>query len=108
MKSFQLPWRWLSFLSSALADPGAQTLALRLFRPLLRTPARRRWRYDEEQGGRATPMFVVTPQAAGMETPSRSGAIELSGVAKQFGGTTVLRGIDLDVRAGEFITILGP
>ena len=53
-------------------------------------------------------MFVVTPQAAGMETPSRSGAIGLAGIAKQFGGTTVLRGIDLDVRAGEFITVLGP
>ena len=32
----------------------------------------------------------------------------MAGIAKQFGATSVLRDIDLDIRAGEFITILGP
>jgi multiple sugar transport system ATP-binding protein len=53
-------------------------------------------------------MLVVSPHAAGLERTARSGAITLAGIAKQFGTTSVLRGIDLDIRAGEFITILGP
>ena len=53
-------------------------------------------------------MLVVSPHAAGMERTPSSGAISLAGIAKQFGPTSVLRGIDLDVRSGEFITILGP
>jgi len=53
-------------------------------------------------------MLVVSPRAVGMERSSSSGAISLAGIAKQFGATSVLRGIDLDIRAGEFITILGP
>jgi multiple sugar transport system ATP-binding protein len=53
-------------------------------------------------------MLVVSPRAAGLEPTARSGSITLAGIAKQFGATSVLRGIDLDIRAGEFITILGP
>ena len=56
----------------------------------------------------AAAMLVVSPHAAGLERTARSGAITLAGIAKQFGATSVLRGIDLDIRAGEFITILGP
>ena len=41
--------------------------------------------------------------------PFTSGsAVTLRGISKQFGATTVLHGIDLDIRSGEFITILGP
>jgi multiple sugar transport system ATP-binding protein len=53
-------------------------------------------------------MLVVSPHAAGLEPTARSGSITLAGIAKHFGPTSVLRGIDLDIRAGEFITILGP
>jgi putative spermidine/putrescine transport system ATP-binding protein len=35
-------------------------------------------------------------------------ALEVSGVAKSFGTTSVLKGIDLSVRAGEFLVVLGP
>ncbi|MFO1079081.1 MAG: ABC transporter ATP-binding protein [Reyranellaceae bacterium] len=38
----------------------------------------------------------------------RSGAIALRGVDKRFGATSVLRGVDLDIGAGEFVTVLGP
>ncbi|WP_420391776.1 ABC transporter ATP-binding protein [Acuticoccus sp.] len=34
--------------------------------------------------------------------------IELHGITKRFGTTEVLRGIDLAVRAGEFLTLVGP
>jgi putative spermidine/putrescine transport system ATP-binding protein len=34
--------------------------------------------------------------------------IELRGVTKRYGGTTVVDGIDLHVQDGEFLTILGP
>lgn len=53
-------------------------------------------------------MLAVTPQAAGLQSATTSGAIRLAGIEKSFGETRVLRGIDLEIRAGEFITILGP
>ena len=34
--------------------------------------------------------------------------ISLSGITKSFGETPVLRGIDLDIRSGEFLTLVGP
>jgi multiple sugar transport system ATP-binding protein len=53
-------------------------------------------------------MLLVSPRTFRMERTSSTGAISLAAIAKQFGSTVVLRGIDLDIRAGEFITILGP
>ena len=38
----------------------------------------------------------------------RRGAVRIGGLGKRFGETTVLDGIDLDIAAGEFVTILGP
>ena len=35
-------------------------------------------------------------------------AVRFDGVSKQYGGTTVLQPIDLGVRRGEFLTLLGP
>jgi multiple sugar transport system ATP-binding protein len=43
-----------------------------------------------------------------VERPSSGGAVTLKGIAKQFGAMNVLHGLDLDIRSGEFITILGP
>ncbi|MDO1582825.1 ABC transporter ATP-binding protein [Rhizobium oryzicola] len=34
--------------------------------------------------------------------------IRIAGLRKDFGATSVLKGIDLDVRQGEFLTLLGP
>jgi multiple sugar transport system ATP-binding protein len=53
-------------------------------------------------------MQAVSPRVVGMNRPNPRGAVTMAGIAKQFGATSVLRGIDLDIRAGEFITILGP
>ena len=52
-------------------------------------------------------MLDLTPAAAALGRPSSGGAVRLTGIRKQFGDTRVLQGIDLDIRAGEFITILG-
>src|SRR4051812_9256702 len=51
-------------------------------------------------------MLVVKPDAAG--TRHARGAVRVTGLGKRFGETTVLEGIDLDIAAGEFVTILGP
>jgi multiple sugar transport system ATP-binding protein len=53
-------------------------------------------------------MQAVSPKVVGIERPAPRGAVGLAGIAKQFGAISVLWGIDLDIRAGEFITILGP
>ena len=34
--------------------------------------------------------------------------IKIANVRKQFGGSEILRGIDLDIQPGEFLTLLGP
>ena len=34
--------------------------------------------------------------------------LRLEGVVKKFGGFTALHGVDLEIREGEFFTIVGP
>jgi ABC-type Fe3+/spermidine/putrescine transport system ATPase subunit len=38
----------------------------------------------------------------------RGGALVVDGITQRFGKTTVLKGIDLDIAAGEFVGMLGP
>jgi spermidine/putrescine transport system ATP-binding protein len=46
------------------------------------------------------------------EAPARmqksGAAIQLRKITKQFGGATAVGGVDLDIRAGEFLSLLGP
>jgi multiple sugar transport system ATP-binding protein len=51
-------------------------------------------------------MIVVTPAAAG--TRPMRGAVRISGLSKRFGDLAVLDDVELDVAAGEFVTVLGP
>jgi multiple sugar transport system ATP-binding protein len=39
---------------------------------------------------------------------SKRGQVRLAGVGKTFGTTTVLAGVDLEIRPGEFFSLLGP
>ena len=110
MNTFQPTGRGLSSSSSGHPDPGAQTPVLpnaqrggSLGRSRLRAPASLR------QAARAAiAMHAVSPTVVAMDRPNVRGAVKMTGIAKQFGTTSVLRGIELDIRAGEFITILGP
>ncbi len=43
-----------------------------------------------------------------MESHAAPASVRLRGVTKRFGEVEVLRGIDLDVRAGEVLAVLGP
>src|SRR6185503_741990 len=52
--------------------------------------------------GRAPTLTSMSAKA------SPAPAIELEGVVKRFGGTEVLRGVDLEVPAGEITVLLGP
>ncbi len=52
-------------------------------------------------------MTSLDPTAPARATPTRAG-VELRGVVKQFGGTRVLHGVDLEVAPGEFVSLLGP
>src|SRR4051812_47439060 len=53
----------------------------------------------------SAPDFVVPP---GDIMPEPGVLLQLRSVSKSYGATPILHGIDLDVRDGEFITILGP
>ncbi|MGO8711304.1 MAG: ABC transporter ATP-binding protein [Rhizomicrobium sp.] len=53
-------------------------------------------------------MRIVKPDAMAIVRSPAGGAVTLTGVTKQFGPVVVLRGIDIDIHPGEFITILGP
>jgi multiple sugar transport system ATP-binding protein len=52
-------------------------------------------------------MLVVKPDAADLARAAQ-GAVRIRGVTKRFGETLVLDGVELDIAAGEFVTILGP
>ena len=39
---------------------------------------------------------------------SKRGAVKLAGVGKSFGQISVLRDVDLEIRPGEFFSLLGP
>src|SRR5262245_8344018 len=43
-----------------------------------------------------------------MSDPREDVAVRLRGISKRFGPVTAVDGVDLDVREGEFITLLGP
>jgi len=53
---------------------------------------------------------VSTTHAAETETPSRhlGPILRLEGVRKSFGDNLVLDGIDLEVRSGEVLVVIGP
>ncbi|MCR4520930.1 MULTISPECIES: ABC transporter ATP-binding protein [Bosea] len=55
-------------------------------------------------------MSPAQPEALAQAAPSRAarGSIDVAGVAKAYGATTVLSGLDLAVEAGTFVTLLGP
>jgi len=48
----------------------------------------------------------VTSQAN--QTETEAGRLILKGIVKDFGSTRVLDGVDLDIRPGEFMTLVGP
>jgi len=52
---------------------------------------------------------VSRHDAAGEVTPPPSGQlhVEMSGIVKRFGGVTALRGVDLDIRKGEVLGLVG-
>jgi len=45
------------------------------------------------------------PEASGVTTPA---AVSLNGLTKRFGGNVAISGITLDIRDGEFFSLLGP
>ena len=55
---------------------------------------------------RQTGTFADPPRGA--NGAASTGAVRLEGVVKRHGTTTVLHGIDLEIRPGEFFVLLGP
>ena len=51
---------------------------------------------------------TVPAQHHAQDTAHAGGALSLRGVRKQFGEHTAIRGVDLEIRAGEFLSLLGP
>src|SRR5690242_17287627 len=52
-------------------------------------------------------VFDSVPLARAVPEPQASLAFSFRGVGKKFGDKTVLDGIDLDVRQGEFVAVIG-
>src|SRR5438876_675545 len=51
---------------------------------------------------------TATPASQASEAESGRAGIELRGVTKRYGGNVALRGVDLEIRDGEFFCLLGP
>ena len=53
---------------------------------------------------------MIVPASSGSQTPlpGSSGFLEVSGAFKAFGDSAVLKGVDLSVGQGEFVSLLGP
>jgi putative spermidine/putrescine transport system ATP-binding protein len=49
-----------------------------------------------------------TEERSGEETPAAAPAVRLVGLRKSYGDVVAVGGIDLEIRAGEFFTLLGP
>jgi putative spermidine/putrescine transport system ATP-binding protein len=47
-------------------------------------------------------------EATAIETPDATAAVEFRGVTKRFGDVNAVDGIDLEIRQGEFFSMLGP
>ncbi|WP_269936663.1 ABC transporter ATP-binding protein [Arthrobacter sp. HY1533] len=51
---------------------------------------------------------VISPTVAGGDPTHGTGSVQIRGVVKRYGSSTAVAGIDLDVRSGEFLSLLGP
>jgi putative spermidine/putrescine transport system ATP-binding protein len=49
----------------------------------------------------------LRPRTTSTDAPQHSGALELAGLTKRFGDVTAVDDVDLEVSAGEFVTLLG-
>ena len=58
--------------------------------------------------GTGLPTVGVPGPTAPAPAPDAPMVLELRGVTKVYGETTALRGVDLDVRRGEFVAVVGP
>jgi putative spermidine/putrescine transport system ATP-binding protein len=55
------------------------------------------------------PIVEAEPPHAGLRNePGPTAAVRLEGVVKRFGDVTAVAGVDLEIRAGEFFSLLGP
>ena len=53
-------------------------------------------------------MATLAPTAPDTESLSEAPAVRLSGIRRVYGDVVAVAGIDLDIAAGEFFTMLGP
>lgn len=76
-----------------------------MFRPQGIFPERN---VPSRRGRRAAPSPAGTAASAERPADAPSGAVTVSGITKSFGGLSVLKGIDLELRPNEVAAILGP
>jgi putative spermidine/putrescine transport system ATP-binding protein len=63
------------------------------------------------EGGSSSPLGTIGRPAAGASVPAGAigqAAVRLAGVVKRFGEVEAVAGVDLEVHAGEFFSLLGP
>jgi sulfate-transporting ATPase len=73
-----------------------------------RTPHHEPTLSSAESSGRATPPAVPATGAGTVSVSRRDGELVVTGLSISFGGVHALRGVDLKVRSGEIVGLIGP
>jgi len=102
-----------AFISGGEAMVGRAVVGLILIVAILwlpdgAVPAIKAW-LKRRQRPEATPRAAVVPVALAAERPiGERNILEVKAVIKRFGGLQALGGVDLDVREGEILGLVGP
>jgi len=71
-------------------------------------PAARKWLAARRRTAPTRPVVEVVPVVPAARPVGQRAILQVRGAAKRFGGLQALRGIDLDVREGEILGLVGP
>lgn len=102
-----------AFISGGEAMVGRAIVGLILILSILwlpdgLVPAVKKWRARRRAGTTRQPVAEVAPIVPAARPAGERALLQVRGASKRFGGLQALSGVDLDVREGEILGLVGP